>query len=392
MRESPTLSEGRPRSVPDGIPGVEVSSRWTTLDVFRGLTVCFMILVNSPGIPGVAYGPLLHARWHGFTPTDLVFPTFLFIVGLTMAVGRKEATPGRPDEFWKKTLRRTALIFLLGYLSYWFPFADPVPGGLEFRDFGANRILGVLQRIALCFLLAAIVFRYGSRRVAVGLSVGVLLGYWGLLRFLGDPTNPYGLQGNAEFRLDLWLIGERRMYHGEGVAFEPEGILSTFPSGVNVVAGFLAGDLLRRRGRGRDVLPTLAGAGALSILLALAWGTVFPINKKLWTSSFALLTIGLDLVMLPLLIGAVERWGERRWTRFFGVFGRNPLFLYLLSELLLTLLSMNWWGWRPQASAAALLQTFAGPLQASLLFAVLYVLLCWSAGWLLDRKGIRIRV
>src|SRR5687768_4377964 len=170
----------------------EQQSRYLALDVFRGMTICFMIIVNSPGSWTIAYGPLLHAPWHGFTPTDLVFPSFLFAVGNAMAfVMYKYETQGE-GVFWRKTLKRTFIIFLLGYLMYWFPFFQEADGGgLELRPIAETRIPGVLQRIALCYFFAAIILHYGSKKFAVWFSVFALLAYWLLAYVFGDPNDPY---------------------------------------------------------------------------------------------------------------------------------------------------------------------------------------------------------
>lgn len=370
---------------------IEPPRRSLALDAFRGMTVCFMILANSPGRPGVAYGPLLHAPWHGFTATDAIFPTFLFVVGLAMAFATRDRDAEGDAAFWRRTLKRTGILFILGYLMYWFPFVDVTADGVLLKPLAETRILGVLQRIALCSLLASVVLRRRSTRAALGIGAATLLGYWLLLRLFGDQADPYGLRGNAVLRLDRWLLGEKHLYHGEGIAFDPEGLLSTLPATVNVIAGFCAGDLLRRQGSRDEAFARLMRAGVISVLVALLWGMAFPINKKLWTSSFALLTVGVDLLLLPLVIPLVEGAERRSWTRFFAVFGRNPLVLYLMSELLLTVLTLGRAGGL-QPSLVGMLERLANPLNASLLFALLLMLTCWAAGHLLDRKGILVKV
>ena len=369
--------------------------RSLALDVFRGMTICFMIIVNSPGSWSVSYAPLQHAAWHGFTPTDLVFPSFVFAMGASMAFAwpRYEQLTG--PQFWKKVLLRSGLIFLFGYLMYWFPFvqADPA-GGLSVRPIAETRIFGVLQRIALCYLATAAVMRFGSRRSAVWLSAVALLGYWVLLVVFGDRGHAYSLAGNAELKLDRALLGDAHLYHGEGVPFDPEGILSTLPAVVNAIAGFLAGDFLRRRGPSYETITKLMLVGASLIALALAWHPLFPINKKIWTSSFVLLTVGIDLLLLPAMIYLIDLVGHRRWTGFFRILGSNPLAIYILSELLLVTLLMLKIG---DASVrdwlyVEVFQRVASPINASLLFAVTFMLACWTAAWALDRRGIYLRV
>jgi predicted acyltransferase len=369
-------------------------ARYLALDVFRGMTICFMIIVNSPGSWDIAYAPLLHAQWHGFTVTDLVFPSFLFAVGNAMAFTMPKFDNQPERIFWTKVLKRTFIIFLLGFLMYWFPFFRQGESGLELRPLAETRIPGVLQRIALCYFFASVILHFGSKRFAVWFSVFALLAYWLLSYVFGDATDPYSLTGNAGLKLDLLLFGEQHLYHGEGIAFDPEGLLSTLPSIVNVIGGYLAGDFIRRYGNSYETIAKLMIAGALLIFLALTWHMAFPINKKLWTSSFVLLTVGLDLLILPFLIYVIEIMNSRKWTDFFVVFGRNPLFIYLLSEILLITLYMipagdkNLQQWFYQD----LFGSFASPINASLLFALFFMLVCWAVGYILDRKRIYIRV
>ena len=370
------------------------AERNLALDAFRGMTICFMIIVNSPGTWDVAYAPLLHASWHGFTPTDLVFPSFLFAVGNAMAfVMPKYESQGRAA-FWNKVIRRTLLIFLLGYLMYWFPFFQQSPeGGLMLRPIGETRIMGVLQRIALCYFFAAVILHVAKGRILFWIGAGLLFGYWLISYFFGTPGDPYSLAGNAALKFDLAVFGPAHLYHGEGVPFDPEGLLSTFPAIVNVLLGFWAGQLIRKHGNSFETIAKLMLAGFICILVALAWNDSFPINKKLWTSSFVLLTSGIDLMILPALIYLIEILKRTRFSYFFVVFGKNPLFIYLLSEVLLvTLYLIPAGGSSLQQQIYAGLRSFANPLNASLLFALLYMLTCWLVGYVLDKRKIYIKV
>jgi predicted acyltransferase len=365
------------------------------LDVFRGITVCFMIIVNSPGTWDIAYSPLLHAPWHGFTPTDLVFPSFLFAVGNAMAFSMHKYESQGESVFWRKTLKRTLIIFLLGFLLYWFPFfREAEGGGLELKPLGETRILGVLQRIALCYFFASIVIHYGGKKAAIWFSGLALLGYWIISYVFGEANDPYSLVGNSALRLDLFLFGDSHLYHGEGVAFDPEGLLSTLPSIVNVIGGYLAGDYIRRRGNSYEVVAKLCLVASLLIFVALAWHLVFPINKKLWTSSFVLLTVGIDLIMLPALIYVIEIQRRLKWTNFFMVFGKNPLFIYVLADLLITVLYMVPVGDKnlQQVFFQDVLLKIASPINASLMFAIIFMFICWSIGYMLDKRKIYIRV
>jgi predicted acyltransferase len=370
------------------------NQRNLALDVFRGMTVCFMIIVNNPGTWEFIYAPLEHAPWHGLTPTDLVFPSFLFAVGNAMAFAMHKYEAQGESVFWRKTLQRTALIFLIGYLLSWFPFFRQVDGGWEFRAIGETRILGVLQRIALCYFFASVIIHYCSKQVAVWFSVLALFTYWILMYAFGDPNDPYSLTGNAALRLDLFLFGENHLYHGEGIAFDPEGLLSTLPSIVNVIAGYLCGDYIRRRGNSYEVIAKLGLVGSLLIFAALTWHMAFPINKKLWTSSFVLVTVGIDLLFLGSLIFITEIEKRRKWTPFFLVFGRNPLFIYILADLFITAMWLIPVGNKSLQGAiySDILLKIASPINASFMFAILYMLLCWSVGYVLDKRKIYIRV
>lgn len=370
--------------------------RYTALDVFRGMTICFMIIVNSPGSGAVPYWPLNHAVWHGFTPTDLVFPSFLFAVGNALSFSEKKFQQLPSGQALYGIFKRFLIIFLLGYLMYWFPFFKfNDQGNMIPFPIGDTRIFGVLQRIALCYLFTALAVRYIKREYLLWLGILLLLIYWGLLVFFGTG-DPFSLTGNAIFKLDLWLLGESHLYHSHGVIFDPEGLLSTLPAIVNALAGYLTGKYLQEKGSSFNVLGRLIIIGIVGIIIAACWDKMFPINKKIWSSSFALLTISIDLLILPLLVLITEDRNKRpqKWTSFFTIFGKNPLFIYLLSEIaLITLFTI------PVGSISlfekinnTVFQPLAPGPAGSLLFAVLYMLFCWSIGWFLDRKKIYIKV
>ncbi len=365
--------------------------RYLSLDVLRGLTVAFMIIVNTPGNDAASYAPLQHALWHGFTPTDWVFPTFLFVVGNALSFALPKYAALGHAAVCAKIGRRAAVIFLLGFLLYWFPFFKPdAHGAWALAPLAATRIPGVLQRIALCFGLAALILHFWKSRGALLFCALALLGYWYALAQFGD----YTLAGNAGRKLDLWLLGEGHLYHGEGLAFDPEGLLGTLPATVNVIAGYWAGRLIRRRGPGYDSIAGLALSGLACIALALCWDSVFPINKKLWTSSYVLYTVGLDLLILPLLIYVIELRGMLRWTYFFEVFGKNTLFIYLLSEIAVVILFTARVGGQ-SAYAWLYSSVFQGLGTApfsSLLFAATFMLACWLVGYAMDRARIYVKV
>jgi len=367
------------------------AARFLSLDVFRGLAVCLMIVVNTPGPGAPPYPWLVHAKWFGFTAADAVFPSFLFAVGCAMSFAFSRPLPA--GAFALKVLRRAGLIFLLGFLMYWYPFVHRAAGDWTLTPFADTRVMGVLQRIALCYALATFAVRYLSPRWLVALSVLLLLGYWALLLAFGDPADPFSKLGNAGTRLDLLLLGPRHLYRRDG-GFDPEGLLGTLPATVNVIAGYLAARYLKAAA-GRPALLRMALVGVLLAAAALAWNPLFPIGKKLWTGSFVLLTVGMDLVLLAALAAALEGRAPNPAARFFQVFGLNPLAIYLFSELFVVTLQQievargvgvyDWIGGR-------VFQTLApGPVGA-LLCAVGYMLACWLLGYLLDRRGIVLRL
>lgn len=366
-------------------PGI--SNRYLALDVLRGLTVAFMIVVNTAGDWSNLFAPLAHAKWHGFTPTDLVFPTFLFVVGNAMSFSMKKLQQMNAGDFFKKVGKRTVLIFLIGWLLSAFPFYDVA-------SITEVRLFGVLQRIALCYFFASIVLYYGGIKLGWIVSTLALLGYWVIMYFFGDAGDPYSLTGNAAIKLDLALIGPERMYGGEGIPFDPEGILSTLPAIVNVIAGYLAGKMIQKVGNNMNAVKKLVAVGLVLIIVSYAWDTLFPINKKIWTSSYVLLTTGIDLLLLALLVGVIEIKNWKGLTYFFEVFGRNPLILYVLAGLLVTVLSLIPVG---ETTLKGFIYTnyftsWLAPKTASFLFAFSYMLAIWLIGLWMDKRKIYIKV
>ncbi|MBX9785395.1 MAG: heparan-alpha-glucosaminide N-acetyltransferase domain-containing protein [Chitinophagaceae bacterium] len=372
-----------------------IAARSRSLDVFRGITVCFMIIVNMPGNYSTTYAPLLHAHWHGFTPTDLVFPSFLFAVGNAMSFVMVKWRQMLPQKVLWKILKRTFIIFLLGYLMYWFPFFyHNAKMELIFSPFSHTRVFGVLQRIALCFMLAALLLYYLKPKTTYIIAIIILLLYWLVMMLFGDGTDPLSMQGNAGFKLDMWLLGADHLYHGEGVAFDPEGLLSAFPATVNVIAGFWVGEHIRTKGQSYEMLSKLLLFAIGCVAIGYVWDWFFPINKKLWTSSYVFYSVGLSSSVLAMVIFIIDYLKKDRWAYFFEVFGKNPLFIYLLSEVVAILL---WFipAAMPNGKHEALYQRIydvvfqpAGVYFGSFLFAIIYMLLTWAAGWLLDKRKI----
>ncbi|GMQ24126.1 acyltransferase family protein [Algoriphagus sp. oki45] len=372
-----------------------LSNRYLALDVLRGMTIAFMIIVNTPGDWGNLYGPLAHADWHGFTPTDLVFPTFLFVVGNAMSFALKKLKDMSPGQFYKKVFKRAFLIFLIGWLLNAFPFFDYNEAEeIVFIDLSEVRLVGVLQRIAFCYLLAALILYWGGEKLGWIFSGAALILYWPIMYFFGDAGDPYSLTGNAQIKLDLALIGEKRMYMGEGIPFDPEGILSTLTSSVNVIAGFLVGKFIQKNGNTLKTVRFLVILGVVSIAVSYFWDIFFPINKKIWTSPYVLLTVGWDLILLGFLVFVVEIRKWSGWTYFFQAFGRNPLILYVLSGVVISIFSMipvgesSLQGWIYENFYTSWLS----PKNASFLFAISYMLLIWVIGYAMDKRKIYIKV
>lgn len=352
-----------------------MKKRFVTLDVFRGMTVFLMIVVNTQGSGAEPYGAMMHAEWNGCTLTDLVFPSFLFAVGNAMAF----TEPGLG-----KIFRRSLLLFIIGWLLTWWPFSQPL---------GETRIMAVLQRIALAYCLAALTVRWLGEKKVLLFSVIVLLVYWLLLYVLGTPGSWLTLEGNAVRRIDILIMGPQHMYREKGVAFDPEGLLSTLPAVVNVLAGWLAGRWIVRKGRSFETVATMLTVGVLATVVAWVWEIWLPFNKKLWTSSFAVYTSAIDLLVLGTLFYFIEV-RDRKWgVRFFSVFGKNPLFIYILSTMMGILfiirvsdtILIDW------VNDVFFQKLAPGPLGA-LLFSFCYTFICWGVGWVLDKRKIYIRL
>ena len=373
------------------------SERFLSLDVFRGITIALMIVVNTPGTGARLYGYLSHAPWFGFTLADLIFPSFLFAMGNAMSFSMARLKQAPESSFYKKVIKRTILIFLLGFLMYWFPFFQLGDHGtFMMKPFAETRVMGVLQRIALCYLFAAIILRYFSEKAVWGISGGILLAYWGILYLFGQRGGELGMATNAVSRLDLAVLGPLHMYHNGRFSYDPEGILSTLPAIVNVTGGYLAGIFIRKKGKSFEGIAMLLMAGFLATVLARWWDLVFPMAKRLWTSPFVLYSVGLDLSVMAILVYAIELQKVKVGVKFFDIFGKNPLFIYLFSELFIVVLrlipaggsGMDVFQWTSERIFQVI---FPGPF-GSLVTAIAYMLVCWSLGWWLNKKRIYIKI
>lgn len=392
-----------------------MNQRFYSLDVFRGATVALMILVNNPGSWSHIYPPLAHASWHGITPTDLVFPFFLFAVGNAMAFVLPKLEAAGESAFWRKIIKRTLLIFVIGLILNWFPFIRWDDGHLVAKPWAyingeghlsGTRIFGVLQRIALCYLFASVIAHYLKPKGAFVLSAFVLLAYW-FVCVAANPGDPFSLAGWFGTKIDLALVGEAHIYKGEGVSFDPEGIMSLPGAIVQVIFGYLAGTYIAQKGKTAEMVNGLFVAGCVLLFAGYCWDMAFPINKKIWTSSYTVYTTGLAMLILAVLIHIIEFKGWRGWwSRFFDVFGKNALFIFVLSGVVPRLFALiripaeigrdgkqNYtspFNWFYEHICKNILPH--EPRAGSLIYALCFISMMWFFAWALDKKKIYIKV
>jgi predicted acyltransferase len=407
-----------------------------------------MILVNNPGTWSHIYSPLEHAPWHGLTPTDLVFPFFLFAVGNALAFIMPKLEAGGDAAFWKKVLKRTVLIFLIGLFLNWWPFVTEVNRviegtndfqketifkGFTWIDYTKNkageiievvkgvRVLGVLQRIALCYFFASIIIYYLKVRKAFLAGLILLLIYW-MLCYIGNPMDPYSLKGWFGTDIDKFILTETHMYKGEGIPFDPEGLMSTLPAIVQVIFGYVVGDYIQKKSKGVEIpqiefvqkdslgeksatmtfnpyqmLTGLFVGGVAMILTGFCWDMVFPINKKIWTSSYTVYTSGLATITIATMIYLIEYKNAKGWlSKFFDVFGKNALFVFALSAFLPRTLALiklgdgtTPWNWLYKK---VLIKIPGAPENGSLAYALCVITFMWFICWWMDKKKIYVKV
>jgi len=361
--------------------------RLLSLDIYRGLTIAFMIVVNTPGSWQYVYAPLRHSPWHGCTPTDLVFPSFLFIVGVSMWFSMKKYGHSINSSSVLKILYRTSIIFAAGFLLNWFPFFG--------KELSTVRIMGVLQRIALAYGFGALICMIFRRNYLWVVSAVILLGYWALLYFAGS-NDPYSLEGNAALKVDLAVFGAAHLYHGFGIAFDPEGLLSTIPALATVIIGFMTGEIVGKGVHDMKKVLKMLFIGIMMTVAGLVWNIWFPINKPLWTSSYVLYTGGLSMIILGFLFLVIDVLKFKGWTGFFRHFGMNALFIYIVASLWTKLMLIievgeegrSLYSWIYNSLCVPLL----GNMNGSLLFALLQVFLMWILVYILYRRKIFIKV
>lgn len=348
-----------------------------------------MTLVNNPGTWQHVYPPLLHAEWHGWTHTDLVFPFFLLIVGVALPFSLASRRAREPRKLRRHVFRRAAILILLGLFLNAFPF---------FR-LETLRYPGVLQRIGLCYLVASLLYIYTSRRAQIAVTVALLLGYWAAMML--TPVPGYGA-GRLDAEGNLAAYVDRIFFTGHmwKATWDPEGLLSTLPALATTLLGVFAGDWLRASGRSpKQKAGGLFVAGVAGLAVGALWGVWFPINKNLWTSSYVMFTAGYGLVALALCYWLIDVRGWRRWSTPFLVYGANAILLYVLSGLVSDVLQ-SWKFSSGDGSSVSvkayiferLFAPLASPTTASLLYGLAYVLLWLGIMWLFYRKRIFVKI
>ncbi|UCF20259.1 MAG: DUF5009 domain-containing protein [Gemmatimonadota bacterium] len=369
-----------------------LSGRLTSLDAFRGATIAAMILVNNPGSWSHVYAPLRHAPWHGWTPTDLIFPFFLFIVGVAMPIsfGRRRERGQSRRRLFRHVLRRSLILFGLGLFMASFP---------TFSEWGSLRIMGVLQRIGVVYAIAATLYLTVGPRSRWAVVWALLLGYWAALTLVPVPgfgSGDLSPEGNLAAYIDRITLGQSHLWQAR--AWDPEGLLSSLPAVATCLLGVFTGEwILSSRNRELKVRG-LAAAAAAAVGLGLTWDLLFPVNKNLWTSSYVVLTAGMAGLVLAGFYWLIEIRGRRAWSKPFVIYGMNAIAVFVASGLLTRLL-VRWQV--PSVGGTRSVYTWiydevfaswAGPLNGSLLFALSYILFWLAAMWVLFRKGVFVKI
>ena len=340
--------------------------RQISLDIFRGLTLAVMLLFNNPGSWSYVYSPLLHAKWHGLTPTDLIFPFFMFIVGASLFHSMKKVITGHVP--WIKIIKRTCLLFVIGLLLNIFPFVDDV------NDW---RVMGVLQRIGICYGVSSILICILNKKQLIAINVLILIGYWLVLLLV---NNPFTLEGNLVGQLDNLIFGSSHLYQGFGIAFDPEGVLSCLPAITTIFAGYFTSIMLSEQPNDKERIKKLLLWSVVALIITALWQQWFPVNKALWTSTYVLVTSACAWLLLASIIyihDVKEFTSAFDWAK---IFGSNPLFIYVLASLSSsTLLFISW---RNEVNELMNmhqliyinLTNIMSPINASLVFALLFVI------------------
>ena len=369
-------------------------NRFISLDIFRGATMALMVIVNTPGTWSYVYAPLRHAEWHGCTLTDLVFPFFLFVIGVAMRFSFDKYDICKYGPLFNKIIFRTITIFVIGLLLNAFPFIR------QNWDWSSFRILGVLQRIALAYFFAGFIVLRLDVKGLVKISFFLLVGYWILLITYGwySSQDPYALKTNLILVIDRFLLGESHLYGGTGIQFDPEGLLSTIPSIVTILIGFLVGTMIKTSNDHEDNVQRMAMLGSLLIIIGWTWGFILPINKQLWTSSYVLYTGVTAIILLAGMIWLVDIKKIDWWTKPFVILGSNAIFLYALSSIWVKILLKISFELNGKMISGysyfykTIFQPLAGNINGSLFFALFHVLIFLLILTWMYRKNIIIKI
>jgi predicted acyltransferase len=351
------------------------SKRLVPLDAFRGATIALMVLVNDPGDGRHSYGPLQHSAWNGWTITDVVFPSFLWIVGvaITLSLGKRLAEGAPKAKLLMQAARRALIIYVLGLVVYAWPI-----------HLSTQRLLGVLQRIAICYFIAAAIYLYCKLHGQLMWLAGLLIVYWLLMTLIPVPCFGAGrldVEGNLAHYIDRIVLGAHN--YASTKTWDPEGIVSTVPAIATALLGVMAGHLIRVQRQLTERVTWMFFTGNALIALGMICDMWLPINKKLWTTSFSLFMGGLDFVLLAMFIWLLDHLGYQRYVRPFVIMGMNSIAVYMASELGDTLLGET--GWH-HAIYNNVFAPFASPANASLLYAICYVLLMYAIAYLMYKR------
>lgn len=393
------------------------SERLLALDVFRGMTVAGMLLVNNPGTWSSIYPPLEHAPWHGWTPTDLIFPFFLFIVGITTSISLQGRRARGDDEgaILRQILKRGFLIYLFGLLLSWFPFFTytqitelPDATFLDRVVYRVEhlRILGVLQRIGIAYLIGALLTLRTSLKQQLAIVATLLFGYWALMTLVPVPDT--GVAGRfvldkPDQLLSAWLdrtiLGVNHLWSGSKT-WDPEGLLSTLPAVGTMILGTFAGKWIARRDLELNSrLSGLFAVGAITMMLGLVWNWWFPINKSLWTSSYVLFTGGMAAVVLATCLWVIDVRGYRGWTKFFVTYGLNPMLAFLgsgmMARMLGSMINIDVDGKPTPLQSVVYNNVYASwlsPINASLAYAITFVAFWYVVLLIAEKRGFVLKV
>jgi len=370
------------------------SNRLISLDMFRGFTIALMILVNNPGSWSYVYAPLRHAKWHGWTPTDLVFPFFLFIVGvaISLSFSKRIEQGDAKSQLLIKVIRRTLIIFAIGLFLSLFPFFD----------FSKLRIPGVLQRIGVCYFFASLIFLYVNKKYQVGWTIFLLVIYWILMKTIPVPGFGAGVlepEGNLCWYIDSNLLAGYTWRGAPVPGFDPEGIFSTIPAIATVLFGIFTGDWIRTNKEPYEKVAGLFVAGNILLVIGVIMDVWLPINKGLWTSSYAVFMAGMAMNFLAACYWIIDIKGYQSWTKPFVIFGSNAITVYALSALVARI--TIYVKWTQSDGSRISLKTFlyenlfhswAGDYFASLLYPIFWILIYLGLMWILYRKKIFIKI